>query len=389
MKRYDIIVVGAGYAGLTAALAIESLGLKVLVIEKRKLVVSKQKGEPSRLLAIAYKSCEIYNQYGIIKDFSKLGQPIKKIRVMDAKSDDLLEFNPNDISVDNFGYMVEEHDLHLALIDKAKNIEILDDSEIVEISQDSIAAKVTLKNGKSYSAPLVIVADGKHSETRQRLEIEVRKHDYRQFAVVCDLKHELPHGGIATERFLPTGPFGILPKKDGYTSSIVWSVEKEMMPAIKQMDSAILLEVISERFGDYLGKIEFASDVKFFPLDLVQAKKYFEGRFVLVGDSAHAIHPLAGQGLNLSIRDIDKLAKLLKIQIELGLDLGSRIMLETYVKERSFDNSLMIESTHGLNYLFSNNLLPIKFLRRKGLAIVNKISPLKKMFMRYACGMSS
>lgn len=389
MKKYDIIVIGAGHAGLTAALMLDSLGLKVLVVEKRKVVVSKAKDEPSRLLAIAYKSCEIFKKYQLIDNFSNLGQPIEKIKVMDASSNDFLEFNPRDIKIDNFGYMIEEHDLHQALIDKAAKLDIIDSSEISNISQNNTHAYIDLKSGDKFQASIVVVADGKQSDVRRMLEIESRTHDYRQFALVCDLKHEMNHRGVATERFLPSGPLGILPKKDGYTSSIVWSIEKDSIDEIRQLDSGDLLKLISEKFGNYLGKLEFASDVKYFPLSLNQAKKYFEGRFVLVGDSAHAIHPLAGQGLNLSIRDINKLAELVEIQLKNGLDIGSSLMLEEYVKARSFDNNLMIESTHSLNYLFSNDFLPVKFIRRKGLSIVNKIRPLKNMFMRYACGLHS
>jgi len=385
--HYDIAIIGAGYVGLTAALALKNSGFKVLVIEKRKLEISKKENEPSRLLAIAYASCNILKSFGFSEDFSKLGQPINAIKVMDANSSDFLEFNPKDIDVANFGFMIEEHILHEALLQSSKDIEIIDQIDIKSINQDQYSSTLELANGTIIHSKMCLVADGKHSKVRDMLGIETRKHDYKQYAVVCDLAHEYDHCGVALERFLPTGPFGILPKKGGYVSSIVWSVENELMKSVKSLDKETMLSVISERFGDEYGELRLASDVRQFPLELVHAKQIYNGRFVLIGDSAHAIHPLAGQGLNLSIRDLDSLVSLIIKQKELGLDIGSSIMLEEYVKSRKFDNNLMIESTHGLNYLFSNSLLPVKFLRRKGLSIVNQIKPLKKWFMRYACGL--
>ncbi len=385
MKQYDVIIIGAGYVGLTFALMLKNIGLNVIVLEKRKLNIEKKSGEPSRLLAIAKASCDIYNKHNAIKDFSKLGQEIKSIKVMDAMSNDYLEFNPKDIDLNNFGYMVEEHVLHKELLENSKDIEILDNLNIKEIKQDQHFGYVNTST-EQFKAKMVIVADGKNSEIRNKLEIETSRHDYKQYALVCDIKHEINHQGCAIERFLPTGPFGILPKQDGFTSSIVWSIEKEIWPSIKQLDKTTLLESIQDRFGEDLGKIDYASEVATFPLELVHAKKYYNGRFVLLGDSAHAIHPLAGQGLNLSIRDCDKLAELIKNQHELGLDICSSLMLDEYEKSRTFDNNMMIESTHGLNSLFSNNFVPVKFLRRKGLSIVNKITPLKKLFMKYASG---
>jgi 2-octaprenyl-6-methoxyphenol hydroxylase len=385
MKQYDVIIIGAGYVGLTFALMLKNIGLDVIVLEKRKLNIEKKVGEPSRLLAIAHASCNIFNKHNAIKNFLKLGQEIKQIKVMDATSDDFLEFTPSDIKLDNFGHMVEEHILHKELLQNSKDIEILDNTDIEEIRQDQYFGYVTTST-EQLKAKMIIVADGKNSEIRNKLGIETFRHDYKQYALVCDIKHELNHQGCAIERFLPTGPFGILPKQDGFTSSIVWSIEKEIWQSIKQLDKPSILHLIQERFGEDLGKIEFASEIATFPLELVHAKNYYNGRFVLLGDAAHAIHPLAGQGLNLSIRDCDKLAELIQNQNELGLDICSSLMLEEYVKARAFDNNLMIESTHGLNYLFSNNFLPIKFLRRKGLSIVNKLNPLKKMFMKYASG---
>jgi 2-octaprenyl-6-methoxyphenol hydroxylase len=409
MKQYDIIIIGAGYVGLTAALMLKNLGLNVIVLEKKQLNIIKKAGEPSRLLAIAHASCNIFNKHNAIKDFSKLGQEIKQIKVMDATSDDFLEFTPSDIDLDHFGYMVEEHILHKELLQNSKDIETLDNVIIEEIKQDQHFGYVTINSSSSRAqrgdpvlekkeldcftkfamtlkAKMIIVADGKNSEIRNNLGIETHRHDYKQYALVCDIKHELNHQGCAIERFLPTGPFGILPKQDGFTSSIVWSIEKEIWQSIKQLDKPSILHLIQERFGEDLGKIEFASEIATFPLELVHAKNYYNGRFVLLGDAAHAIHPLAGQGLNLSIRDADQLTNLIKNQHDLGLDICSSLMLEEYAKARAFDNNLMIESTHGLNYLFSNNFLPVKFLRRKGLSIVNKLKPLKKIFMKHASG---
>jgi 2-octaprenyl-6-methoxyphenol hydroxylase len=201
---------------------------------------------------------------------------------------------------------------------------------------------------------------------------------------VCDIKHQENHHGIAVERFLQKGPFAILPKKGGHTSSIVWTIPDEYHQTLSSLPEAQLIGLIAKRFDDIFGTLELASSIKFFKLDRVLAKKYFKNRVVLIGDALHTLHPLAGQGLNLSLRDVDLLVDKIKERHALGLDIGSSIMLQEFQKERLPDNNIMSEATHFLNSIFAYDFEIIKFARRFGMRFVNECTPLNNALMKYA-----
>jgi len=216
--------------------------------------------------------------------------------------------------------------------------------------------------------------------------LKSHSYSYGQTAMVFNVSHKENHNNIAQEIFMPSGPFAILPLKDGYSSAIVWTEKSELAEIYLKMSKKEFQLHLSEKFMEYFGKSEVISEVFAYPLSVKFSNEYFKGRLCLLGDSAHSMHPIAGQGFNQTIRDINSLADLLKYHFNLGLDLGSKMLLEDYQTERRFDNHAMIAITDVLNKLFSNNILPLSVTRKLGLAAVNKLPGLQKFFMKYAMG---
>lgn len=380
MFKTDITIVGAGYVGITAALILNTMGFKVAIIEKGKISNIADPSEPSRLLALASSSCEIFKKYGIINSFNEIGQPIKNIEVLEEDVPTLLEFNSQDTC---FGHMVEERNLKAILIERLRDsqIKIYENAEVI-----SIGNGVVQTQGMSLTADLVIGADGNNSFVRKLLGIATVSKDYNQFAIVCDLEHKQNHNGTAYEKFLPSGPFAILPKLGGTKSSIVWTVTNEYWKQFETLDFKEQEQAVCAHATPLVGATRVTTKLKAFPLKLIYAKKYFDVRAVLVGDAAHAIHPLAGQGLNLSIRDVAVLCEAIKEQNSLGLDIGSSIMLEKYQSNRKCDNVFMIEATHSINSIFAIEFLPVKFARRLGMKLINHFAPIKNRITKYASG---
>lgn len=386
LNKFDIIIIGGGYMGLSIAGALADNDFKCAVIEKADLSNTVSTNEPGRLLAIAYQSTQIFKDYNLVTSFAQLGQEINSIKVHEGNSDNHVHFNPKQVGLSNFGYMVDEYVLFKELYNNVKSkVTIFDSNAAFNTCHADQEIIVELKR-KKLSSKLIIIADGKRSLLRKKAGIECFTHNYNQYAVVCDIKHEFDHQGIATERFMSEGPFATLPKKGGHLSSIVWTIKQDLYPALKSMDDLQIQELIQMRADKGLGKVELASKIKFFPLELVVAKEYFYKRQVLIGDSLHSIHPLAGQGLNLSLRDLKCLTELLIKYRSLGIDIGNETIFEEYEKKRLLDNNLMIEGTHNLNFLFSNDFMPVKLLRKHGLNLVENLPFIKNIFMQYACG---
>lgn len=385
----DVTIVGGGYSGLSLALMLAQSGIKTTVIEQSPPQQKKRENKPCRLFALATATCGTYAKYDIDLDFASIGQPITYIRVLDHGSTAILDFCPQDLNLDNFGYMVEERELYIALmaqIKKHPNITLLEEQAFKNFfyQDGNIIVEHT---GGVTSGQLIVGADGKNSRVRRYAGIEVYNHNYRQIGIVCDVQHSKPHHGVAVERFMPNGPFAMLPKKGGYNSSIVWTDDLAMREALCSLTPQEMEHIIAHRFGEHLGEVTLCSTVEMFPLELRHARKYYAKQLALIGDAAHAVHPVAGQGFNLGLRDADTLARLLTTQQQIGLPLGSEIMLSQYQKSRLADNNLLIESTHLLNSIFASHFLPTKALRRVGMRLLNNFPLAKKAIMRYASGL--
>lgn len=432
MSEYDVIIIGGNIIGATMAIILVKAGLSVALLEKNPITINKKHDEKhnekhdkkhslkqaSKLFALAKNTCDILKNYNIADQISKYSQTIEHIRIVDDNSTSKIDFLPHHINIDNFGYMINEDDLRnliykdlIALVKDEnynKKITILDKyDDVLEFPEVDLVEKkerISLyrknhiyvsvnndsKNKKKIklSASLIIAADGKYSRMRQLAKIKTIEHDYKQIAIVCDINHSWNHNGVAIEKFMSRGPFAILPKINGHSSSLVWTEKNDVKTAIEKSSNDFILDLINTRMDGYLGDITLASKVSVFPLKLINSNKYIscKHRLALIGDAAHSIHPVAGQGANLGFSDVELLCKLVIRNCKYGLDIGNDNLLEEYNRGRTKYANLMIGFTSGINALFSNDIMFVKLMRRSGMKIVDSVPALKNFFMTYASG---
>ena len=396
--RYDVAIAGAGMVGATLAVALGSAGLRVAVIDRMTATAMADQRFDGRTSAIAFGSQRAFDRLGVWALVAENACPIETIRVSDGPSLLHLQFDPADLAppdrpVPPFGHIVENRFLRAALHQRLQdmdNVERLMPDSIVDVAVDAGGVDLTLAGGGALRASLLVVAEGRQSSLRERLGIGLRRWDYRQTAIVCSVRHEEPHRNRAQERFLPAGPFALLPMTDDeaghHRSSIVWTETTALAPLMLALDAAAFGREISQRFGDHLGAVEPIGGRWSFPLSLQLAERYTAPRAVLVGDAAHGIHPIAGQGLNLGLRDAAALAETLVDAARLGLDPGAADVLARYESWRRFDILTLAAVTDGLNRLFATDAAPVRLLRDLGLGLVNRATPLKRVFMRHAMG---
>ncbi len=388
----DVIVVGGGLVGMTFAATLSRSGINVTVIERadpETLVAAPHDGRAS---AIAYGSQRLLNAAGLWHGMKDHAEPILDIRVVEGGSPLFLHFNSqalgNKDPADNvLGYMLENRHNRAALYAAAAKLPLnfVAPASITDIDRGPGLVTVTLDDGRIFQAPLLVAADGVRSKLREDAGITVHGWSYRQVGIVCTVKHEKPHCGVALENFLPMGPFAVLPLKDN-RSSIVWTEKESTAPAIVALNDHQFLEELKRRFGDYLGEIEIEGMRWAYPLKLQHAESYTASRLALIGDAAHGMHPIAGQGLNLGIRDVGALAEVIVDARRLGQDIGAKTVLDRYAQWRRFDNLTLLAVTDNLNKLFSTDVMPIKIARKLGIAAVDKIPPLKNFLMEHARG---
>lgn len=377
-------------AGISLAYALASNGLRVTLLEARSTDAMLQQNSDGRTSAISYGSAQILKRYGLWDDLEAVGGPILDIRVSDSKSPLFLHYDHTLIGDKPMGHIIDNLDILRSLYTKAAqltNLTIHSPMRYSGVTRSTTGVEVTLENGTVLHAQLIIGADGRHSQLRREAGIEAWEWGYDQVGIVCNIHHEKPHHGLAEERFLPAGPFAILPMAGGHHSSLVWTERTRHVPLYMAMDDEEFVYEIEKRVGNHLGKLSLASERFSYPLTLTHAKEYTSTRLALIGDAAHAIHPIAGQGFNLGIRDIGVLAERIIAQHRQGLDIGGSDVLADYSQARRADNTLMIVITDGLTRLFSNRFSPLRTARILGMAAVEQIDPLKKFFMRHAMGM--
>lgn len=387
----DVIIIGGGLVGLSLAVALGDAGVKVAVIEVFDPKKMDDAGFDGRVSAIAYGSRRMFEATGVWNDMAKHAGEILDIRIVDENSPLFLHYDFKDVGTEPMGHIIENRFLRSALFKAAgtnKNIKIFAPATYDKIEYSESNVIVSLDNKVKIEGKFLVAADGKNSQIRKQAGIKTINVDYKQTGIVCMVKHEKKHEGIAVEHFLPAGPFAILPMKGGNHSSLVWTEKSELAPLFMAMDDTDFSKQVEKRFGKWLGKLEVVGPRWNYPLTLTFADEYISQRMCLVGDSAHAIHPIAGQGFNLGLRDVAVLAELVADTKNLGLDIGGGVMLESYQRARRVDNIQMIAVTDSLNRLFSNNIMPIKLIRRLGLSAVNKTLPLKKLFMKHAMGVA-
>lgn len=388
-ETVDVIIAGGGLVGLTLALALSGAGLRVCVVDAAAPAEMRAAAFDGRVSSIAQGSMRVLDGIGVWSRMAAAAQPILEIRVSDGDAPLFLHYDHADVGDAPLGYIVENRVTRAALLEAtaaAPNLVHLAPRTVATIAPGKAGVVARLSDGTTIAARLAVGADGRNSRVRTGAGIRATAWDYPQVGIVCTVAHERPHRGIAHERFLPAGPFAILPML-GDRSSLVWTERRPLARAMVALDEAAFTAEMARRFGDFLGRLEVVGPRWSYPLALSHADSYLAERLALVGDAAHAIHPIAGQGFNLGIRDVAALAEVVVDAHRLGLDIGRADVLARYQRWRRFDTVLLIAVTDGLNRLFSNDVSPVRLARALGLAAVNRMPPVKRLFMRHAMGL--
>ncbi|WP_333023018.1 2-octaprenyl-6-methoxyphenyl hydroxylase [Wolbachia endosymbiont of Pentidionis agamae] len=381
--NYDIIISGGGMLGLITAIGLSKESISVAVIEKNILPFAIN---DNRAFAISQGSKKILEEFGIWKYID--AEPIMDIMILDENSPVTVHYDHKTVSTEPMGYIVDS-----ATIWNAINNNFLDKINIYSgipyeiVSYDCCYAEVILNDDKRLTSSLIICAEGKNSALRELLSIPTIKFNYKQSSIVCNVIHELHHQNLAVEHFFSSGPFAILPMKGGYTSSIVWTEESKVAGMLMHLTDKEFVIELKKRFGSYLGELELTGTRKIYKLNFLFARDLYKNRVLLIGDASHSIHPIAGQGFNLGIRDVDSVIKHIVGAKKEGIDCGSSYVLNKISRDRYTDNFSMALATDGINRIFSNRILPIKMLRNIGLMIVENSDLLKKYFIKHAMGL--
>lgn len=386
--RADALIVGGGLVGGTLACALGRAGLRVVVVDAVDPASLLDAGFDGRASAIALTSRRLLERVGVWDRLAEHASPMLDIRVSDADSLHYLHYDHHDVGDQPFGHMVENRVLRRAILEELRALDTVilrAPDKVARLHRGAARVDASLGDGAPVRADLVVAADGRGSRTRDDAGIRVTGWRYDQVGIVCTVEHDLPHDHVAHEHFLPAGPFAILPLL-GNRSSIVWTERADRAPAFMALDDDAFTRELVKRFGDFLGAVRLVGPRWSYPLGLQFAERATAQRLALVGDALHGMHPIAGQGLNMGFRDVAALTDAIEDAARLGLDVGTRDVLTRYQRARRFDNLLMLGMTDGLNRLFSNDIAPVRLARDLGLGVVNRIPPLKKLFMRHAMG---
>ena len=385
----ELLIAGGGLIGQLLGVACAGSGLAVAIVDRQDPAALLADDFDGRSSAISYGSHKVLDAVRLWQEIALDAEPIREIRVADGDSPLFLHYDHRELeSGVPLGYIVENRILRRGLIDRVRslpNLQFLAPLAVETVSTSALGATAALSDGRQIRARLVAAADGRESPLRHAVGIQTVEWQYPQTGIVTTVRHQRPHQGIAVEHFLPAGPFAILPMT-GNRSSIVWTERAELAPRLVDLSNAAFAAELAARFGDFLGAVEPIGPRWTYPLNLLLAEKYVATRLALIGEAAHTIHPIAGQGLNLGIRDVAALAELVIDARRLGLDIGDETVLLRYQQWRRFDALALAAVTDSLNRLFSNSLRPVQLARDFGLAAVNRFPPLKRLLMRDAMG---
>ena len=390
----DIVIAGGGLNGTSLALALASAGLSVALIDPQPVSRRASTDFDGRGYALSIASMRVLKALGVWQKIADQSQPILDIKVTDGRAGEgpsplMLAFDHAEIEEGPMGHMIEDRRLRPALLDAVSNAGIaeLNEVSVVDQSPDANGMTVTLSDGRTLRTRLLVGCDGKTSSVAQRAGIKRTGWQYNQTALVCAVEHEKPHNGTAHQFFMPAGPLAILPIV-GNRSSIVWTEETERAAAIQAMDDEAYLDVLRPRFGSFLGEIALAGKRFSYPLGLSIAQDFVGERVALVGDAAHAVHPIAGQGLNAGLKDVAALAEVLADAARRGEDIGRLDVLERYRQWRRFDVMTLAVATDGFNRLFSNDNSFLRTIRDLGLGAANALPGLRRGLIREAAGLT-
>jgi len=391
----DVIIVGGGLNGPALALALARAGLSVIVADAQPARARAEAAFDGRAYALAIASKRLLAAIGVWDRVAGKVQPILKIKASDGRAGEgpsrlFLGFDSAEIEEGPMGFMLEDRHLYaafLAAMESEARIAHLPGTTVTAQETGAAGVTVTLADGRRLSARMIAGCDGRQSGTGRRAGIGRTGWGYGQTALVCAVEHERPHHGIAHQFFMPTGPLAILPLP-GNRSSIVWSETDDNARAIAALDDAGFMAVLRPRFGDFLGALRLAGGRFTYPLNLTLADRYVAPRLALVGDAAHGVHPIAGQGLNLGLRDVAALAEVLVTAARRGEDIGGIEVLERYEQWRRPDATALALGMDAVNRLFSNDNPVLRLGRDIGLGLVGAAPGLRRRFVRQAAGLS-
>ena len=395
MLDTDILIAGGGLNGPALGIALAQAGLRVTVVDARPAPARAEAGFDGRAYALALASKRLLTVTGIWPRIAA-HQPILKIKASDGvagqgPSPFWLGFDSAELEEGPMGFMVEDRHLYAAFLSAMEDtpgLTLLSGETVIEQQVTPQAVTVTLASGRQISARLLVGCDGRQSGVAQRAGIKRSGWGYGQTALVTAIHHEKHHEGTAHQFFMPAGPLAILPLAGGHHSSIVWSESDSTAQAIQALDDTGYMAALRPRFGDFLGELTLAGARFTYPLNLTLANHFVAPRVALVGDAAHGVHPIAGQGLNLGLRDVAALAEVLVEAQRRGEDIGSLVTLEAYQRWRRFDSTTLALGMDTVNRVFSNSNPILRAGRDLGLGLVNAIPSLRRGFMRQAAGLT-
>ena len=391
----DIAIVGGGLNGPALGLALAQAGLRVTIIDRLHTQDRKSPDFDGRSYALALTSTRLLDGIGVWDAVADHAQPMLEIKVTDGRAGEgpspfFMHFDHAEIEEGPMGHMVEDRHLRRALMEAVATcdtITVLDGETVTAQAVDPSGVTLTLASGNTVRAKLLVGADGRASGTADRAAIKRIGWDYGQTALVCAIAHEKPHAGIAHQFFMPPGPLAILPLTEN-RSSIVWSETAENAARIHALSDDAYLDVLRPRFGDFLGQISLAGARYTYPLGLSLALSMVAPRVALLGDAAHGVHPIAGQGLNAGLRDVAALAEVIADAQRRGQDIGSPTVLDQYQLWRRFDNTALALATDSFNRLFSNDNPLLRIARDIGMAAINALPGARRGFIREAAGLT-
>jgi 2-octaprenyl-6-methoxyphenol hydroxylase len=393
MERSNVIILGGGLVGLALAAALDSSGLSAAIVDPADPDARVGAGFDGRATALSSSSKRMFDTVGISDHFPEAGSPIRRIEVADGLAPGGLAFDPG-TDDEPLGFMYENRHLRAALRARAeagKHIALYWNSRAATVERGEFGVTLSLQDGRELRAPLLVAAEGRNSPTRDAAGIRVARWKYDHAAIVSTLRHALPHEQVAHEIFYPSGPFALLPMNDdegGHRSAIVWSVSAADAPGLLSLRDEDFAAEAEAAMGGFLGTIEMIAPRSSYPLGFHHAAQITASRLALVGDAAHGIHPIAGQGVNLGYRDAAALAQVLVEGARLGLDLGDRQLLDRYQRWRGLDTFMVAAATDTLTRIYGVRGKTASRVRRVGMGLIDRIGPLKDRLMAEARGTS-
>lgn len=391
-QEYDVLIVGGGLVGASLACALKGSGLRIAMVEAHALNTSSQPSFDDRTVALSYGSRQILDRIGLWSQLEPQVEPIKTIHISDRGHFGVTRLRHDEEGVEALGYVAENRVLGEVLyaeLQKSNDIELFCPAQVSALQSGDDHVEVRVQQGEqefSLTARLLVAADGVSSKVRQMLQIAASRQDYGQAAVITNVRPGQPHNNVAYERFTDTGPLAFLPmtRSEGkQRCSVVWTVSADQAEALMQLSDADFLAALQQRFGYRLGQLQQIGTRHVYPLALVETTQVARGRIVVVGNAAHSIHPVAGQGFNLALRDIALLAELLSE----AKDPGDPALLESYVSARQADAQRVYRFTDTLVKIFSNRFAPLAHARAAGLFTVDLLPPVKHALARQSMGL--